>query len=66
MIVTVNGTEREVADGTTAAELLDATVGSRRGSAVVVDGEIVARSEWDTRTIDDGHDVEIITAVQGG
>lgn len=37
-----------------------------RGIAVAINGEVVARSAWDTCALAPGDCVEIVTAVQGG
>lgn len=66
MTVTVNGTEREVADGTTLGQLVDGEVADRRGIAAAVDGHVVARSVWDDAVLSDGARVELVGAVQGG
>jgi sulfur carrier protein len=66
MTITVNGTERDAVDGSTLADLIDAVLGSIRGSAAVVDGDVVPRSEWASFQLHPGHHVELITAVQGG
>ena len=47
MNITLNGTPREVADGISVGALLVAETGTARGSAVVLDGEVVPRSSWD-------------------
>ena len=65
MRVTLNGEAREV-DAVTVAELIESLTGSTRGSAVVVDGEVVPRSTWQSYGLRDGQAVELITAVQGG
>ena len=36
------------------------------GIAVAVDREVAIRSEWPTRTLEEGARVEIVTATQGG
>jgi sulfur carrier protein len=66
MRVTLNGEPREVAAGTTVEALLVQRTGSTRGSAVVVDGEVVPRSAWPEQRLQDGQVIELITAVQGG
>jgi sulfur carrier protein len=66
MKVTINGEARVLADGITLEQLLTETTGSTRGSAVVVDGEVVPRSAWPQQPLRDGQTVELITAVQGG
>jgi sulfur carrier protein len=37
-----------------------------RGVAVAVDGEVVPRSEWDSRELSEGSRVEVLSAMQGG
>ena len=66
MTIVLNGAETTVADGTTLLALIEAHAGTTRGSAVVVDGAVVPRSTWATRTVGDGQRVVLITAVQGG
>lgn len=66
MIIMLNGDRRELADGTTVADLITGLTGSTRGSAAVVDGEVVPRSVWPDTPLLDGQSVELITAVQGG
>ncbi len=36
------------------------------GIAVAVNGEVVPRASWETRSLSEGDDVELITAMQGG
>ena len=66
MKITVNGAPRDIDPGTTVAQLITAIAGTTRGSAAVVDGEVVPRSAWDEQQVIDGQVVELITAVQGG
>ena len=66
MYVQVNGTEREVPDGATVTQVLAAIGVPAKGVAVAVDGQVVARTEHDTKVVPDGADVEVLTAVQGG
>jgi sulfur carrier protein len=66
MTITLNGERCEVADGTTLAALMTEHTGSTRGSAAVVDGEVVPRRAWPEFMLRRGHVVELITAVQGG
>lgn len=68
MVIEVNGEAVELGEG---ASLADAVVAAgaaadRRGVAAAVNGEIVPRAAWDTRRLDDGAEVEVVTAVQGG
>ena len=66
MIITLNGARTEIADGTTVAGLITDVTGTARGSAAVVDGEVVPRSAWPLTALCEGQHVELITAVQGG
>jgi sulfur carrier protein len=66
MTITLNGSTRELTDDITLAALMTDLTGSTRGSAAVVDGEVVPRQEWDEFRLRDGQVVELITAVQGG
>lgn len=36
------------------------------GLAVAVNGEVVPRSEWHEKTIEDGDEVEVLAAIGGG
>lgn len=76
--ITLNGEDRELAGPTSALELVADIVGrdlaadgtprdgSRLGIAVAVDGEVLRRGRWAEFDLDEGHTVEIVTAVQGG
>jgi sulfur carrier protein len=64
--VTVNGAVTDVGPGTT-VDAVVALLGARPvGTAVAVNGEVVPRSAWTTRTIRDGDAVEVLAAVSGG
>jgi sulfur carrier protein len=64
--IQLNGRPHEVAEGTTVQELITSLTGSDRGSAAVVDGEVVPRSSWTALALSADQAVELITAVQGG
>jgi sulfur carrier protein len=69
MKIHVNGSERQVAERLTVAELvreLANGAGDGRGVAVAVDAEVVPRSRWDARELSDGERVEVVGAIQGG
>jgi sulfur carrier protein len=65
--VIVNGEPRELA-GRTVVDLLTEldTAADARGVAVAIDGEVVTRGTWPTRTLRAGERVEVLTAIQGG
>ena len=66
MRLTVNGTEREVEDGTTLSQLV-VQLGLQVGSVVVEhNGTALLRSEVFTTEIADGDVLELIRAVAGG
>jgi sulfur carrier protein len=65
---TLNGTDRELADGTTVADLI-ASLGhdpSGGGVAAAINGEVVPRASWGTTIVSDGDRVEVLTAIGGG
>lgn len=66
MTVRVNGEERELADGSTIADLLVSLDLDRDGIAVAVDRKVVPRSQHPQTVLSNGQQVEIIRAVGGG
>jgi sulfur carrier protein len=66
MLVVVNGTERELADDATVADVLAVLGAPDRGVAVALDGEVVPRASWSDTVLPEGGAVEVLTAVQGG
>jgi sulfur carrier protein len=63
----VNGVEQEVAE-TTVTELLVArgVDPASRFLAIAVNGTVVRRSEWPSRPLSPGDDVEIVRPFSGG
>jgi sulfur carrier protein len=66
LTISLNGEPHELADGSTLIELIESISGTTRGSAVVVDDEVVPRGRWEQFRLVAGQRVELITAVQGG
>lgn len=66
MELRVNGEDREVEEGATVATLVEQLLGTGKGCAVAVDGEVVARGTWTDRALRDGDAVEVLVAAQGG
>ena len=66
MKIELNGARHELDEATTLRELVETLAGSTRGSAVVVDDEVVPRAQWPQFRLRDGQRVELVTAVQGG
>ena len=68
MEILLNGMAREIAEGTSVAQLV-LELGGRedgRGVAVAIEAEVVPRSAWASTTLDEGDRVEVLVAVQGG
>ena len=66
MTATINGENRELAEGATVAELLSHLMLERGGIAVAVNERVVRGSNFDEHRLQDGDVVEIIRAVAGG
>jgi sulfur carrier protein len=67
--IVVNGSERQVPERLTVADLvqqLSNGSGEGRGLAVAVEAQVVPRSEWDARELREGQRVEVVGAIQGG
>lgn len=66
MKLTVNGTQTELAEGTTVAALVAAHADQERRVAVAVNGSVVPRSAWADTVLADQDNIEILAAVAGG
>ena len=66
MIVTVNGTSRELPQNVTIAALLEELGVSSEGTAVALNGAVVPRREHGKTTLCEDDVVEVIRAVAGG
>ncbi len=68
MIITVNGTRREIPAAATVAMLVASLRedSEGRGVAVALGGEVVPRSAWPDTVLPEGAAVEVLAAVQGG
>jgi sulfur carrier protein len=66
--VTVNGRDTTVEPGTTVGDVVASFGGGepRFGVAVARNGEVVARSTWQTTSLMDGDSIELLGAMQGG
>jgi len=67
-VITLNGERSEAGAGERLAEVLArmGVQGDARGVAVAVDGEVVARADWEHHELREGARVEVLTAMQGG
>ena len=68
MRVVLNGTERELRDGASIADAVQAAAGDaeRWGIAAALDGEVVPRGRWSETELREGQQVEVLEARQGG
>ncbi len=64
--VVVNGEEQSLEEPATVASLVEVLGCGRRGVAVAVNSEVVARSAWESTGLVAGDRVEVLRAVQGG
>lgn len=66
MQLVING-EKIQSEAANVGELLRERLGEvPAGTAVAVNGEVVPKSEWESAQLEDGAQVDILTAVQGG
>jgi sulfur carrier protein len=66
MIIILNGSQEEVAEGANLADLVARVSNAPSGIAVAIDDEVVPRHSWDVTTLSEGARIEVLTAVQGG
>jgi len=66
MKIYVNGEEREVAEGCTAAQLVEELGLTGKRLAMEVNREIVPRSEYEKHRFSAGDRVEVVHAIGGG
>ena len=64
--IALNGEPRQVAAGTTVAQLVTELDAGPRGVAVARNQEVVIRSEWARTPLVDGDRVDVLRAAQGG
>ncbi|MFI8456314.1 sulfur carrier protein ThiS [Kitasatospora sp. NPDC085464] len=66
IVLTVNGTPRELPATTTLAELVATVSRANTGVAAALNEAVVPRSSWSETPLSAGDRIEILTAVQGG
>ena len=66
MILVNNRDETEWEDGMTVSDLLDRFRYTFPHIIVKIDGEVIPREQYPTRTIPDGADVRVIHLIAGG
>ena len=64
--VKLNGEPRELPDGSTIAQAVAELTAASSGVAAAVNGDVLPRGSWAATMLNDGDQVEVVTAVQGG
>ena len=62
----INGISKQIEFGTTISDLINKLNITNKKIALEVNEEIIPRSQFDTRMLEDGDQIEIVTAVGGG
>jgi sulfur carrier protein len=66
MTLQVNGQPREMPDGASLQELLDALDTAVEGTAVARNSEIITRGRFADTLLEEGDDIQIVHIVAGG
>lgn len=66
MQLVVNGEKVETGAGSVDTLLRERLGEVPAGTAVAVNGDVVPKSQWESTQLEDGAQVDILTAVQGG
>ncbi len=66
ILVKLNGEPRELPDGSTIAQAVAELTAASSGVAAAVNGDVLPRGSWAATMLNDGDQVEVVTAVQGG
>jgi len=66
MRVIINGEPRQVPATLSLAQAVALLTSAQAGVAAAVNGDVVRRTAWNSTSLTDGDEVEVLTAVQGG
>ncbi len=66
MKLTVNGESHEHQDGGSADALLDELGANKEHTALMVNGEVIPAKEWETTTLKENDEIEMLVFVGGG
>ena len=66
MKAVVNGEEWELPEGATVADILQRLNAPETGIAVARQGEVIPKTSWQATPIQNGDEIEVLTAAQGG
>ena len=66
MQVIINGEPHQVRAPISLEQAVALLTSARAGVAAALNGDVVRRAAWNTTSLTDGDEVEVLTAVQGG
>lgn len=66
MNISLNGEQTSTESTTLMSFLVEKSMGSTNGIAVAINEEVVPKSEWSEKAINENDKILIITATQGG
>ena len=66
MRVVINGESHQVPAPISLAQAVALLTRAQTGVAAAVNGDVVRRAAWNTTSLTDGDEIEVLTAVQGG
>jgi sulfur carrier protein len=62
----LNGEPRQLPLGSTVEDVVAMLSPTRSGIAVALNGSVVTRSTWSSTEVEEGDELEVLTAAQGG
>ncbi len=66
MEIRLNGENREIADGTTLAQLVVELNAPNRAMAIAVNRKVITKAKWGESMLQPGDVVELVRAIGGG
>ncbi len=66
MTVKINNQQKNISDNSSVTSLLQQLQQPENGIAVAINQQIITKTDWTTKIINNGDDILIIQATQGG
>ena len=66
MYIKVNNKQQEISENTSVQQLVEQLNIPTNGIAIAINNNVVTKSEWNSKTINNNDDVLIIKSTQGG
>jgi len=66
MYIKVNNEQQEISENTSVQQLVEQLNISTNGIAIAINNNVVTKSEWNSRIINNNDDILIIKSTQGG